>query len=115
MSITIFLTTYLGFVKLGIFGSANAHIPGSLCQWLFFVEYLIEHVTIGHHHVEFLFSTTIFYRGVPDFATEWHCDVACRGWPPACHSMFEKLVSYNSCFAYEVKYSRNFSICALFE
>ena len=41
-------------------------------------EYWIEHVTFGLLCVMFIFSTMIFYRGVPGFATDCPCCVWCR-------------------------------------
>ena len=43
------------------------------------LEYWIEHVSFGLLYVMFTFPTRIFYRGVPDFATDCPCGVWCRG------------------------------------
>ena len=44
---TPFELFYLGFVKLGYYGSPIAHLPGCFCPWTFFLEYWIEYVTTG--------------------------------------------------------------------
>ena len=69
-------TTYLGFPKLCSSGSAPL--------WMFLPlnilsEYWIEHVTFRLFYVMFGFSIRIFYRRVPDFATDCPCGVWCRG------------------------------------
>ena len=73
-----FWHVYLGFLKLGCFGSANMH------PWMFLpldilFEYWIEHVTLGLLYVLFRFSTWIFYRRVADFGTHFPCGNWCRG------------------------------------
>ena len=42
-------------------------------------DYWIEHVTFGLVCVRFIFSTRIYYRGVPDLATDCPCGVWCHG------------------------------------
>ena len=42
-------------------------------------NHMIEHVSFGLLYVMFTFPTTIFYRGVPGFATDCPCGVWCRG------------------------------------
>ena len=42
-------------------------------------EYWIEHVTFGLLYFMFSFSTRVFYRGVPGFATDCPCGVWWRG------------------------------------
>ena len=43
------------------------------------IEYWIEHVTFGLLYVMFRFSTRIFFREIPGFATDYPCCVWCRG------------------------------------
>ena len=66
-----FRTTDLGFLKTDFSGSAIAHLSGVfLCLDLLFA-YWIKRVTMGFLHVIFLFSTMIFYSGIPGFATDF--------------------------------------------
>ena len=73
-----FKTMDLCFLKLGIFGSAIAHLPGMFLPLNLLIEYWFEHVTMGFH-VKFIFSTMIFCRGVPGFVTDSPCGVCCHG------------------------------------
>ena len=72
-------TTYLSFMNVDNFGSAFAHLPAWIFFPLDFLEYLIEHVSIGIFYIKCIFSIRIFYRGVPGLATDCSCGVWCRG------------------------------------
>ena len=43
------------------------------------LEYWMEHFTFGLLYVMFTFPIRIFYRRVLGFATDYPCDVWCRG------------------------------------
>ena len=53
--------------------------PHDRCNVLTGIAYWIEHVTFGILYVMFTFPTTIFYRGLPGFATDCPFGVWCRG------------------------------------
>ena len=75
-----FRTTDLGFLVLG-----NLVLQFLASQGYMFLpldlllEYCIVYVTIGPLNFNFVFSTRIFYRGVPGFATDCPCSTWWRG------------------------------------
>ena len=66
------------------------------------LEYWIEHVTFGLLYGILTFPISIFYRGVPGFATDCACGVWCR-WLTICllyvDPLFGKLILNDSWFA----------------
>ena len=52
--------------------------PGMLLPPDCLLEYRIEQLNIGPFHVRFIFSTKIFYREVPGFASDCSWSVWCR-------------------------------------
>ena len=63
------------------------------------LEYWIEHFIIGLLHVRLtcIFSTRIFYRGVPGFVTDCPCNVRCCGIPTCllyiCHTFWNLVLN----------------------
>ena len=63
---------------LGIWCFTIPHLPGCFALNLL-SEYWIQHGAIGPLYVTSSYSTWIYCRGVSGFATDWPCDVWCRG------------------------------------
>ena len=79
MVINYLLIYTLGFIYISNSGSANAQPPWMFLPLGILLECWIEHVSFGLIYVMFTFPTSIFYRGVPGFATDCPCGVWCRG------------------------------------
>ena len=58
------------------------------------VEYWIEHITFGLLYAMFRFSTMIFYREVPGFATDWPCGYGVADLPRASCMLVHFLKNY---------------------
>ena len=64
---------------LGIWCSTIPHLPWCFCPWTFFRHIVFNMGAIGPLCVTSSSSTWIFCRGVSGFATDFPCDVLCRG------------------------------------
>ena len=63
-----------------LFDSANGHLPRCFRSWTFLLNIGLNMIHSGSFvSVLFRFSTNIFYREVPGFATNCPCGVWCRG------------------------------------
>ena len=80
------------------------------------LEYWIEHVSFELLYAMFTFSTRIFCRGVPGFATDCPCGVRCRGLT-TCHLtqgktiFFVLIVSHLNALKYNTLFSFTLFLC----
>ena len=79
MSIAIHFQLHIQIFWNLVIWFCNSSPPGKILPLDLLIEYWTEHVTIGPLYLKFVFSTRIFYRGVPGIAKDCPCGVWCHG------------------------------------